>query len=186
MGYFANLYTVETTAHEDYVEVETSVYGGEAGERMYFSWGAGHRPGNLYSYAHGTLFSSKPLNLLPGYPLVERYTDTDSFLLEAAFTPMHRDDPVLLHVILPENYVPGRDRSPLIQPCDPFVHIHQGRMVITYPASGAVTLRFWVNRIREDESLSDYDENKVLTPVAARSIKPEFEINLGVFKVKFS
>lgn len=41
MGYFANLYTVEATAGENYVEVETSVYGGEAGERMYFSWGLG-------------------------------------------------------------------------------------------------------------------------------------------------
>lgn len=74
----------------------------------------------------------------------------------------------------------------MVQPCDPFVHIYQGRMVITYPASGTVAAIFWVDRMREGESLTDYDENKILTPVAARSVKPEFEINLGIFKVKFS
>jgi hypothetical protein len=186
MGYFANLYTVEATANEDYVEVETAVYGGGAGERMYFSWGAGQRAGNLYPYAHGTLFSSEPLNLLPGYPLIEHYPDVDNFLLEASFTPRHQDDPVLLHILLPEKYVPRRDRSPLSQPCDPFVHIHQGRMVITYPAVGTVTTRFWVNRMQEDESLSDYDETKILKPIKEDSLRTEFEINLGVFKVKFS
>lgn len=186
MGYFANLYLVESDATKDSVTVETSVYGEGVGEKIYFSWGAGQRAGNVYAYAQDTLYSNTLLNLLDGYPLREIYRNPESFLLEAAFTPNHRDDPVLYHIVLPEHYVPRADREPLDQPGDPFVHVHQNRVVVTYPVIGSARVRFHVARLRENESLDDYDENKILKPIESRPVKIEFELNLGIFKVKFS
>jgi hypothetical protein len=123
MGYFANLYIVETLADKDSVTIETSIYGGEIEPKAYFSWGPGHRSENLYSYAHETIFSDSKLNLLPGYPMREQVGDPDRFLLEAQFTPLNKDYPVLYHFILPEDFVPLRNAT-IIQPTNPSVYIH--------------------------------------------------------------
>jgi hypothetical protein len=186
MGYFANLYVVEASASENAIEIETSIYAGVMNPMAYFSWRPGVRTGRLRQYANGTLFSDSKLRRLPGYPMKQRIEESDLFLLEAGFAPMYEEAPVLFHIILPEFFIPRRDYTPFIQPCDPFAYINESRFVITYPAKGATEIRFWASRIRESESLSDFDITKVLKPEVKDSINVKFEINLGFFKVEIS
>ena len=69
MGYFAHLYLVETTSDSAGVEVATSVFSSDVGQRVFFSWTPGQRATGLYEYADGTLFSDTRLPLLAGYPV---------------------------------------------------------------------------------------------------------------------
>jgi hypothetical protein len=186
MGYFANLYVVEVSTSASYIKVETSIFGAGLGQKAYFTWGPGSRSENLYSYGNGTIFSDTDLELLPGYPLLERYERSNPFLLETAFTPRNQNDPVIIHIMLPEHFVPKRDLTPFIQPCDPFIYTEGDRMIITYPAKGKAEVRFWISEIQDEESLREYDMTKIMRPEAKRSTKVELEINLGIFKIKFS
>lgn len=185
MGYFANLYVAELTAKPDDVETRTLIYGREIGGRAYFSVGEGERPPGLHSYANGTVFSDVELRLLPGYPLIQREgDDSETCLFEANFTPRQGDDPVMFHFLLPERFIPRRDKKPLDQPTIPFVSRVGDRLSATYPVIGPGTFRFWVEQLRTARSLDEYDLQKLFHPDEVRSVKWGFEFNLGFFKAK--
>jgi len=185
MGYFTHLYLVEVVAEASGVRVSTSVFGAEAGI-AYFCWGAGTRPAGLHAYGGGTGLSDTELTLLPGYPLQETHADPDRCLIEAAFTPMHEDDPVLVHFVLPDRFVPRRTLDPLVQPVRPFVCTAGEKILATYPVKGRADIRFWILRLQPAESLGDFDLTKLLHPDEERAKRVELEFNLGIFKVKLA
>jgi hypothetical protein len=185
MGYFANLYIVEIEATDAAIRTKTTIYSSEIGPFAYFCWGPGDRPAGLHSYAGGTIQCDAELKLLPGYPLVETLgSDPDRALIEANFRPKHGDDPVLFHFLLPERFIPRRDMKPLDQPLRPFVYTAGERIIATYPVEGQTTIRFWITRLRNNESLADYAHEKLLHPDEKRSVKVSAEVNFGVLKVK--
>jgi len=184
MGYFANLYLVEVSTAGDLANVSTMIYGRGIGARAYFSWGPGDRPEGLHPYGHGTLFCDIQLTLLKGYPLIERYPASEPFLLDASFTPRENSDPVVFHIILNESYVPMRNRNPFIQPSQPCAYRQQERIIITYPVVGSAGIRFWISRIKDNESLDDYDLTKIVQPEVRDPGKFKFKFNLGVFGVE--
>lgn len=185
MGYFANLYIVEVSASETTAQMRTTIYGNDIGPVAYFCWGPGDRPEGLHSYAGGTVFCDSELKLLPGYPLDETFDDANQGLISANFTPRHRDDPVLFHFVLPERFIPRRDMKPLEQPVRPFVYTADQRIVATYPVIGAGRIQFWVTRLKQTETISDYEVHKFLHPEEEHPLKMGFEFNVGVFKLKF-
>lgn len=191
MGYFANLYLIEARATVDEIEVSTSVFGAEIGPVAYFSWGVGHRPAGMNEYAGGSIFSDARLTLLPSYPRIERYSqnkgdDSNRYLIEADFTPLHHDDPVLFHFLLPERFVPRQDLMPVIQPRAPFINILGKRVSITYPVTGHAECRLWISRLKPDESLDNFEWTRMLHPEAEKRGRVEVEFNFGVFKIKFA
>jgi hypothetical protein len=191
MGYFANLYLVDASIKGATIEVEESVFGGEVGNGVYFSWAKGERPDGMFPYAHGTMFSDKPLELLRGYPVKEVIKSEEGngppqeFLLEAQFTPFDRTAPVVFHVLLPQHYVPLKTRTPFTQPCEPSVLLWDDRIVATFPAEGPATLRFWVGLRQTADPLNTYDLPNMFHPEPRRHIKTEFEVSIPFFKWKF-
>lgn len=191
MGFFAHLYLVEATADDAGVEVVTSAFGRDLWPRTFFSWAPGQHATRLYEYAEGTLCADERLPLLPGFPVRWRCDpsaggDENSGLIEASFTPQKTDDPVLFHFLLPRGFVPRRGLQPLVQPCVPYVRIFVDRVVATYPVIGPAHIQFWITRLSKGEALSDYDVKKFLHPDEHRGLRAEFEVNLGVFKIKLA
>lgn len=185
MGYFVHLYVVDLSCDGDSVKQETRVYGGEAGKSVYFSWGRGERPSGLHEYAGSTVVSSIELPLLPTYPHAELLgRDCDSTLVEASFKPAHREHSVLYQFILPSRFIPKRASLPLEQPSRPFVEVVDGRIAITYETTGPSTIRFRIGRLREDDSLQNYEHEKLLHPDEVKSTSVSLEVNLGVFTLK--
>jgi hypothetical protein len=189
VGFFAHLYLVEASADDAGVEVVTSAFGMDVWPRTFFSWAPGQRTTRMYEYADGTLCADERLPLLPGFPVRWRCdpsagADENSGLIVASFTPRRTDDPVLFHFLLPRGFVPRRDLQPLVQPCVPYVRISADRVVATYPVIGRGDIQFWVTRLSGGEALSDYDIKKILHPDEKRAVRVEFEINLGLFKIK--
>lgn len=185
MGYFANLYIVEADATDAAVSTRTMIYSSEIGPVAYFCWGGGQRPPSLHSYAGDTLQSDAKLELLPGYPLVETLgAIPDRALLEANFQPRHENDPVLFHFVLPERFVPRTDMNPLQQPFCPLVCVHHERFVVTYPVVGPATIRFWITRMANSESIADFDYKQLLHRDEKRLANVGVEFNFGVLKLK--
>jgi hypothetical protein len=185
MGYFANLYTVEADATDVTVRTQTMIYRSDIGSFAYFCWGPGERPPGLYPYAGGTVLCDVELRLLPGYPMVETLgANSDRGLIEANFRPLNDEDPVLFHFVLPTRFIPRRDMKPLEQPIRPFIYSSGERIIVTYPVVGQTTIRYWITRLKDDESIADYEQEKLLHPDEERPSKVAFEINLGILKVK--
>ena len=185
MGYFAHLYTVELNADDEIVSSQTHVYGNEIAPVAYFGWGPGERPAGLHSYAGGTVHSDADLKLLPGYPLRNTIgDDPNNALVEANFRPRQSDDPVLFHFVLPKRFVPRRSLEPLEQPSRPFVYAEDDRVIATYAAAGPSVVRFWISRLQAQESLRNYDIEKLLHPEEDRRLNVGIEFNFGVFKLK--
>jgi hypothetical protein len=185
MGYFANLYLVEVEATEEQIKTRTSVYGSEIGPRAYFSFGEGQRPPGLYSYAAGAIVSDVELKLLPPYPVVEVESENpDTCLFEAGFTPRDQQDPVMFHFVLPERFIPRRDREPFEQPRAPFVSRAGDRLRATYAVVGAADFRFHIERLEEGGTLDSYDIVKLFHPEGAKSTKVGVEFNFGILKFK--
>jgi hypothetical protein len=185
MGFFANLYIAEIEAIDGRVQTRTSVYGSEIGPRAYFSFGEGQRPPGLYSYANGAIVSDVELKLLPPYPLIEvESEDPDIRLFEAGFTPRDQQDPVMFHFVLPERFIPRRDREPFEQPRAPFVSRVGDRLCATYAVVGAANFRFHIERLEEGRTLDSYDPVKLFHPEGAKSTKVGIEFNFGILKFK--
>nr|MDH4458037.1 hypothetical protein [Nevskia sp.] len=139
----------------------------------------------LYSYAKGTVYSDADLELLPGYPFDEELgTDPDTALIETDFRPKRNDDPVLIHFVLPQHFIPRRDLKPLEQPIRPFVDATGESIVATYAVTGPVVIRFWISQLQRGKSISDYDHQKLLHPDEEKETKLSVEFNFGVFKLK--
>ncbi len=185
MGYFANLYVVEALATDEEVEVRTTIYRSEVGEKAYFCHGSGERPGGLQSYAGGTIFCDRELDLLPGYPLVERRSNDDGCLLESDFTPAKSDDAVLFHFVLPPRFVPRRDREPLDQPDRPIVDVHDDRVIVTYGVTGPAVIRFAISPLSPDDELHDYQLHKLLHPEEKDGRRFGFKLNAGLVELKY-
>ena len=191
MGFFANLYLVEAEADSSGGIVTTSVFGAESAPLVYFSWVQGVRDEHLYPYGDGTVFSNAKLDLLPGYPVRERFgesenNDPNRFLLEASFQPRAAADPVLFHLVLPPRFVPQPDQEPFDQPSKPFAYSRGDRLVVTYPTVGGGAIRYWVRRLPAGESFDSYDLNRAFTRAEQRPARFEFELNLGICKLKVS
>ena len=184
MGYFSNLYVVEIDADDRVITARTSVYEGESSGAPYFSWGPGERGPGVTPYARDTIFCDSPLKILPGYPLVERLgDDADHAAVEAIFGSKDDHKAVLMHFLLPENFVPSRDPKSIEQPARPFAYVAGNRVIATYVAKGQVTVRFSISRLQPGRLMSQYDPMKILNPEQASDIKLGMEINL--FFVKF-
>jgi hypothetical protein len=188
MGYFTYAYIVDGQLAKSGVDFTISAY--RAGDTAYFSWGAGDRPGNMTAFASGTLFCDREMRLLPGYPRVERRKKSDFkesrfLLLEESFFPRNEHEPVLFHVVLPPGYIIRRDREPFTLTKSANVAVIGDRLVVTLPSKGNVDLRFWMAPLAEGETFDDFELNKFLSVPQKDPLKVGFEINLGVFKVKF-
>ena len=124
-----------------------------------------------------------------GYPRDEwKDLAAGGFPITASFTPKRPGDPVLFHFVLPNRFVPRGNTEPLVQPCSPFIGVTGERLSVTYPVSGATTaeVRFFVEQMRVGETFEDYNLDKVLHPDPRRGVRCEFELNLGLFKVKLA
>lgn len=192
MGYFAYLYLLEGQSHKHKdVNLVTTIFEGESGNIPYFSWIPGERSSELHPYASNTVYSDVKLQILPGYPIAnmqklgERTGYIPSILIEAQFNPNVPRAGIVLHVILPERYIPRRDLSPLVQPISPYVKLDGDRMALTWPIEGAFDVRFCATPLTENESYDDFDVSKILVTEESRNPKLGVEINLGVIKFKF-
>jgi len=188
MGYFAYAYIVEAIEDETSLTTTRTVYSVDlAGPdaRALFSWDQGIRPAGMHSYADGTLFCSHPLRELHGYPLVRRQPRDEAYEIEEGFLPGNEREPVLYHLLLPDRFVPRPD-LPLQQPMRPNVARHKNRLIVSYGVTGRADIQFTIERLRAEASFDDYELNRVLEVPASSSTKLEVEINLGIFKLKFS
>lgn len=188
MGFFSYAYIVDGQTIKDGVKFVVSAY--QSDEVAYFSWGRGDRPKDMRPIAGETLFCSHRLALLPGYPRVDIRREKDfekgRFLaLEESFFPRQADAPVLFHIALPPGYVVRRDREPFTLTQSSNVALVGDRLVITTPARGGVDLRFSIAPLTAGEKFSDYELHKLLTKPEVKEQKLGWEVNLGVFKLKF-
>ena len=186
MGFFSSAYVIEGDTLDGGVVFSVSAYAGDG--PTLFSWGPGERAGGLESLARGTLFCAAPLRPLPGYPRVDRRASESSedglHYVEESFFPYHRDEPVLFHIVLPPGYVLRPDREPFTLAPDANIAQHDDRLIVTWPRVGGADLRFWIARLRPNESFEDYDIGRLLKVPAGRWPKLTFELNLGLVKVK--
>ncbi len=189
MGYFANLYTVQVEENKKGIQTELRVYGkGLQDGAAYVCWGDGVRQPNnkLHEYADGTVVCDAELKLLTGYPYLEQSEDPHQCILEATFNPMHKDDAVLMHFMLPKRFIPRKDLKPLVQPVSPYIFSHKERLCIVYPCKGPTTVQFAISKIKEHESLKDFQTERLLHPDEVRAAKVELEINFIIFKFKIT
>jgi hypothetical protein len=188
LGFFANAYVVEVIEDDTGLSLSRTIYEVDLNKpsRALFSWDCGERPTGMHSYADGTLFCSKELRMLPGYPFRWHAKRDDEYLIEEGFLPEQKEDPVLFHLLLPHRFVPCPDR-PLEQPSKPNVARWGDRLIVSYGVFGRADIRFWIRRIADGEGFKDYDLTRVLEATPSRSIKMEIEVGIpGVFKMKFS
>jgi hypothetical protein len=188
MGYFAYAYIVDVVETDVDVLLTRSIYGvghGIPGDRALFSWDRGERPEGMHAYANGALFCSNQLSLLPGYPFTRRMRHDEQYLMDEGFAPQADHESVLYHLTLPAHFVPCPDR-PLMNPSQPNVSLRGDRLSVTYGTQGDAAIKFWIRRLQPSESLTDFDLDRVLEIPASRSSKVEVEVNLGIFKFKFS
>jgi hypothetical protein len=191
MGYFGCAYIVEGRADPNGVTLTTTVLSGPYGlERALFFWSEGERPAGLFSYADGSLQCSHQLYPLPGYPAIEKRGNfcgesADLIQIEEDFRAQSDGEPVLFHFLLPSRFVPRPDMEPLITPSRPSIIQRGDRLSVTFVATGAADVRFWIQRLKGIETFEDYDLNRLFDKPAIRSAKAGVEINLGVIKFKF-
>jgi hypothetical protein len=188
MGYFAYAYIVEVVESDVDLLLTRSVYSvdlSNPGRRALFSWDQGERVEGMQSYANGALFCSNQLSILPGYPLTRRVRRADQYLIDEGFAPQADKESVLYHLTLPAHFVPCPDR-PLTNPSQPNVSRRGNRLSVTYGTQGDAAIKFWIRRLQPGESLADFDLDRVLEIPASRSSRVEVEVNLGMFKFKFS
>lgn len=188
MGFFSYAYIVDGQAIAGGVKFVVSAY--ESGDMAYFSWGRGDRPKDMQPIAGDTLYCSHRLELLPGYPRVDIRENKDFYegrflAFEESFFPRQPDAPVLFHVALPTRYVVRRGREPFTLTQSSNIALIGDRLVITTPARGGVDLRFSIAPLADDERFSDYELHKLLTRPDVTQQKLGWEVNLGVFKLKF-
>jgi hypothetical protein len=191
MGYYGCAYIVEGSADQKGVTLTTTVLSPGFGQgRALFYWSEGERPPGLFSYANGSLHCTSQLWPLPGYPSVERRGNQlgeseNLVLIEEDFRAQSADEPVIFHFLLPPRFVPCPDRQPLVTPSRPSVIAREDRLSVTFVATGAADVRFWVKRLESNEKLADYDMSRLFDKPAERSTKATLEINFGIVKFVF-
>lgn len=188
MGFFSYAYIVEMDGDPEEVTASVSVY--RANEAALFSWGRGNRPPGMRGFAGDTLFCADDVQLLAGYPRiysleVPKSAAAGEFLLEESFFSRKKDEPVLFHVVLPAHFVPARDRTPFTLTREANVDVKGDRLFLTYPAIGGADLRFWIRAMEPGASLADFELNDLMKAPTTRGVDVEFELNIGIAKVKF-
>jgi hypothetical protein len=156
-----------------------------ADHRALFSWDQGERPEGMHAYANGALLCSSKLSLLPGYPFTRLLRRAEEYFIDEGFVPKADNESILYHLTLPAHFVPCPDR-PLTNPSQPNVSRREDRLSVTYGTQGDTAIKFWIRRLQPRESLADFELDRVLEIPASRSSKVEVEVNLGIFKFKFS
>jgi hypothetical protein len=188
MGYFSYAYVVEGSADDQGVTLSTSIYAEHLDHPVFFSWAEGSRSPGLHSYADGTLYSDTKLSQVPGYPRTERRgngpgEDSNLVLIEESFTPREASEPVLFHFVLPSHFVPRPDITPLVTPSAPSVIRRGDVLTATFVAKGGGDVRFWLSRLTNDETLDDYDLDRIFNAPISKNAKVTFELNLGIVKI---
>ena len=188
MGFFTYAYILDASEDGAGLHLSRSIYTSRlrpAG-RSLFSWDVGERPPGMHAYANGTLFSSDALELLPGYPLMRTISSdegTDSLLIEEGFLPSDQSAPVLFHLLLPERYVPRPNREPLQQPSQPNVLLLGDRLLISYASPVAGEIRFWIEKLQNNERMTDFDLTRILKAPSSSVVKASVELNFGIIKI---
>lgn len=186
MGYFRALYTVDIGRQLDKLFASTIVYGGERDNAMYLSFGPGQRPNGLHSYANGSVVSSTELFPLGHYPCVEECPPHGiGYLVEITFTPERNSDSTLLCITLPSRHIPLKNEAPFEQPTSSFSWTHEDRVIVAYPVSGTVSVRFVISEIPANRSLENYEISDLFRTPASTPVKRSVEFNLGILKFKF-
>jgi hypothetical protein len=193
MGFFGYLYLIEAEQLSDKsINIRTTILEGGSGTIPYFSWAPGAREDKLHAYANESIYSNTELHPLEGYPIDEiqeagarNPIAPDSYMIEASFAPNRQGTGVVLHVTLPNRYLPRANLSPLIQPDPPFVKLIEERIILTWPNKGTIDVRFCLSPISPNDNLNDYDISKILLPDPERPVNFGMEINLGIMKFKF-
>jgi hypothetical protein len=191
MGYYGCAYIVEGSADKDGVTLTTTVLYPDSGEeRVLFYWSEGERPPGLFSYANGSLHCTSSLWALPGYPSTEHRGNQPGesenlVLIEEDFRAQSADMPVIFHFLLPPRFVPCPDREPLITPSRPSVIAKDDQLSVTFVATGAADVRFWIKRLEASERLADYNLTRLFDKPAERSTKATLKINLGIVALEF-
>jgi hypothetical protein len=187
MGFFSYAYVIEGTADDDSITLAVSAY--SAHDATLFSWRPGERAPGLQPLGGGTLFCANRLDPLPGYPRLDHRKDVDGveigvFEVEENFFAPSREEPVLFHIALPPGFVFRPKAAPFVLPADGHLAQSGDRLIFTWPTVGGGDLRFYVARLRADESLSDYDLGRILLPPVGLRRKWGFELNFGIVKFK--
>jgi hypothetical protein len=191
MGYFGCAYIVEgEVADNGVILTKTVLTPGFNQGKALFSWSEGERPPGLFSYADGTLLCTSELVILPGYPATKRAAsqageNENLVLIEEDFRPQSENEPVIFHFLLPSGFVPCRDRQPLITPSRPSIIARGERLSVTFVATGAADVRFWIRRLDRTEKLADFDLTLLFDKPPERTAKATLEINLGLVKFSF-
>jgi hypothetical protein len=191
MGYFGCAYIVEGSADETGVTLTTTVLTPALDHgRALFFWSEGERPPGLFSYANDSLRCTSHLTALPGYPVTEHRGNQSGesenlVLIEEDFRAQSPDEPVIFHFLLPSRFVPCPDRQPLLTPSRPSVIARDERLSVTFVATGAADVRFWIRRLDPNEKLADFDLTRLYDKPAERTARATLEINLGIVKFTF-
>lgn len=191
MGYFGCAYIVQGEADDNGVTLTKMVLtpGFNQGRALFF-WSEGERPPGLFSYANDTLRCTSELVRLPGYPATERAgsqpgENENLVLIEEDFRAQSEDEPVIFHFLLPSRFVPCPDRQPLVTPSRPSIISRGEQLTVTFVATGAADVRFWIRRLDRAERLADFDLSRLFDKPAERTTKATLEINLGIVKFSF-
>ena len=181
MGYFTNLYTVETSEYTGRLVTTTNVYGLHGPRKAYFAWMPGRLSQEMYGYANNTIFCDKQLKLLPGYPCVEDPINPDC-IVEAGFTPDYLDAPVICHFVLPPHFVPEKDWQYRIQPALANVKVVGPCVVATFGMKGVFAIRFKIRCLQPGEKLEHFIIPTLFDANKDAKTKMGVELNLGIAK----
>lgn len=191
MGYFDAAYVVEMRETKAGVALTRTHYATGSGEKILFFWSEGTRPAGLHAYADNTLLCSSELSVTPGYPSTEILgrgprERPDQFLVDEDFSSWSDSSLFIFHFLLPAGYVPCPDKIPLDVPSEPSLTIRSGkRLSATFIVKGTARLRFWARKLEKNESLEDFDLDRLFNKPIARETKAMMEINLGLLKFTF-
>jgi hypothetical protein len=192
MGYFSYLYLIQADIiDEDKISITTEVFGAEPETNAYFSWLPGKRPGKIYSYGNDTIFTNYKLKRIEGYPinlmqkLGQEKGGYPTYTIGADFQVKEKDEATVLHILLPDLFVPRKDLSPLLQPKPPYAKILGDRIILTWPIAGPFEVKFCISPLSKSEELQTIDLSHMLVTEKAQKAKHGIEINFGIFKYKF-
>ena len=168
MGFFANLCVVDCRGLDrGGVSVSRYYYGAHQTPNTQFRWGIPECPPGFRPYAEETIFCNAELKKLPGYhDFLEFHPEAPNYSLKVEFMPEQPKDGVLLHILLPERYVPRKTSDLMIQPNVPTIRVVKNRLAITYATAGDTLIQFKFAQLRGHEKYADANLNQVLNPVA--------------------
>ena len=106
-------------------------------------------------------------------------------LIEEDFRAQSENEPVIFHFLLPSHFVACRDRQPLVTPSRPSIIARGEQLSVTFVATGAPDVRFWIRRLDQTERLADFELARLFDEPMERTAKATLEINLGVVKFSF-